>query len=160
MSRRKLKPAGIEWRELTFAATQLFIRRRIRWRGQKSIVTHPIRHTLRPVVDACELRAFAHVEPVATFCVDMHFHRPFRLLAFFVIANDDTSHMKPVLAQLQKYEEAKRPVEVHIYAKGGHGFNMGKRSKLASIHDWPQRMADWMGDNGYLKAASNTVTNK
>ena len=80
--------------------------------------------------------------------------------AFFVIANDDTSHMKPVLAQLQQYEAAKRPVEVHIYAKGGHGFNMGKRSKLASIHDWPQRMADWMGDSGYLKSASITATNK
>ena len=80
--------------------------------------------------------------------------------AFFVIANDDTSHMKPVLAQLQQYEAAKRPVEVHIYAKGGHGFNLGKRSKLASIRDWPQRMADWMGDNGYLKSSSNTATNK
>ncbi len=70
--------------------------------------------------------------------------------AFFVIANDDVFHMKPVLAQLQKYEDAKRPVEVHIYAKGGHGFNLGSRSKLASIHDWPQRMADWLGDNGFL----------
>ena len=80
--------------------------------------------------------------------------------AFFVIANDDTSHMKPVLAQLQQYEAAKRPVEVHIYAKGGHGFNMGKRSKLASIHDWPQRMADLMGDNRFLTAPTNTVTNK
>lgn len=80
--------------------------------------------------------------------------------AFFVIANDDVGHMKPVLAQLQKYEDAKRPVEVHIYAKGGHGFNLGKRSKLASIHDWPQRMADWLGDNGFLNPSSNTVTNK
>ncbi len=73
--------------------------------------------------------------------------------AFFVIANDDVFHMKPVLTQLQEYEDAKRPVEVHIYAKGGHGFNMGQRSKLASIHDWPQRMADWLGDNGFLKAS-------
>jgi acetyl esterase/lipase len=72
--------------------------------------------------------------------------------AFFVIANDDTAHMKPVLAQLQEYEAAKRPVEVHIYAQGAHGFNMGNRSKLASIHDWPQRMADWLADNGFLKS--------
>ncbi|HEX7652588.1 MAG TPA: alpha/beta hydrolase, partial [Verrucomicrobiae bacterium] len=70
--------------------------------------------------------------------------------AFFVIANDDIYHMKPVLDQLMKYEAAKLPVEVHIYAKGGHGFNLGKRSKLASIHEWPQRMTDWLGDNGYL----------
>ncbi len=73
--------------------------------------------------------------------------------ALFVIANDDVFHMKPVLAQLQKYEDAKRPVEVHIYAKGGHGFNLGTRSKLASIQGWPQRMADWLADNGFLTPA-------
>ena len=77
--------------------------------------------------------------------------------AFFVIANDDVYHMKPVLDQVQKYEEAKLPVEVHIYAKGGHGFNLGQRSKLASIHDWPQRMTDWLGDNGYLTRGTNAV---
>lgn len=71
--------------------------------------------------------------------------------AFFLVANDDTSHVGPVLAQLEKYREAKRPVEVHLYARGGHGFNMGNRSKLASIHSWPQRMADWLADNGFLQ---------
>jgi len=72
--------------------------------------------------------------------------------AFFLVANDDTSHVGPVLAQLEKYREAKRPVEVHLYARGGHGFNLGNRSKLASIHSWPQRMADWLADNGFLSA--------
>jgi hypothetical protein len=28
---------------------------------------------------------------------------------------------------------------------------MGNRSKLATIHDWPQRMADWLKDNGWLQ---------
>jgi acetyl esterase/lipase len=70
--------------------------------------------------------------------------------AFFVVANDDNSHVGPVIAQLEKYRQAKRPVEVHLYAQGGHGFNLGGRSKLASIKDWPQRMADWLADNGFL----------
>jgi acetyl esterase/lipase len=73
--------------------------------------------------------------------------------AFFVVANDDTSHVGPVLAQLEKYRRAKRPVEVHWYAQGGHGFNMGTRSKLASIQGWPQRMADWMAESNLLKPA-------
>jgi acetyl esterase/lipase len=72
--------------------------------------------------------------------------------AFFLVANDDHSHVRPVIAQLEKYRAAKRPVEVHIYSKGGHGFNMGNRSKLASIKGWPQRMADWLADNGFLNA--------
>jgi acetyl esterase/lipase len=71
--------------------------------------------------------------------------------AFFVVANDDNSHVNPVIAQLEKYRQAKRPVEVHLFAQGGHGFNLGARSKLASIKGWPQRMADWLADNGLLK---------
>jgi acetyl esterase/lipase len=70
--------------------------------------------------------------------------------AFFLVANDDTSHVKPVLDQVAKYEEAKLPVEVHLYARGAHGFGMGGRSKLASIKTWTQRLTDWLGDSGFL----------
>ncbi|MGP8200060.1 MAG: alpha/beta hydrolase [Limisphaerales bacterium] len=70
--------------------------------------------------------------------------------AFFLVANDDTNHVGAVLSLLDKYHEAGRSVEAHIYAQGGHGFNMGNRSKLTSIHDWPQRMADWLADNNIL----------
>lgn len=76
--------------------------------------------------------------------------------AFFLVANDDDSHVRPVINLMQKYRAAKLPVEVHLYAHGGHGFNMGARSKLTSIKTWPQRMADWMADNGLLQAASAT----
>jgi acetyl esterase/lipase len=73
--------------------------------------------------------------------------------AFFVIANDDTSHMGAILKLVEIYHEAKRPMEVHIYERGGHGFNMGGRSKLASIHTWPQRLTDWINDNHILQPA-------
>jgi len=42
---------------------------------------------------------------------------------------------------------------LHLYAKGGHGFNQGQRSKLATIHGWPQRLTDWLGDNNILDPA-------
>jgi len=77
--------------------------------------------------------------------------------AFFLVANDDPGHVGPVLDQLEKYRTAKRPVEVHLYARGGHGFNLGNRSKLASIHSWPQRMADWLADSGFLGPADSTA---
>lgn len=80
--------------------------------------------------------------------------------AFFLVANDDHSHVRPVLAQLEKYRAAKRPVEVHLYAKGGHAFNMGNRSKLASIKGWPQRLADWLADNNFLQLAPSPVPQK
>jgi acetyl esterase/lipase len=71
--------------------------------------------------------------------------------AFFLVANDDLSHIGPVKKQLEMYNKAGKPVEVHIYGAGGHGFNLGKRSKLSSIRNWPQRMADWLSDNHFLE---------
>ena len=70
--------------------------------------------------------------------------------AFFVVANDDNSHVGPVLAQIEKYRQVRRPVEVHLYARGGHGFNLGRRSKYSSIKGWPQRMTEWMEDSGFI----------
>jgi len=80
--------------------------------------------------------------------------------AFFLVANDDWSHVGPVLSQLEKYRQARRPIEVHLYARGGHGFNMGNRSKLASIKGWPQRLADWMADNNILQPAPTTSSSR
>ncbi len=53
-----------------------------------------------------------------------------------------------VVSLLEKYRAAKVPVEVHIYSKGNHAFNMGNRSTLNSIKTWPQRLADWLKDTG------------
>ena len=72
--------------------------------------------------------------------------------AFIVVTNDDRGHVEPVVALLEKYRVAERPVEVHIFARGGHAFNMGSRSQLATLKHWPDRMADWMQDGGLLKA--------
>ncbi len=70
--------------------------------------------------------------------------------AFMLAANDDTCCSGPVVDLLEKYRKANVPIEVHIYAQGKHAFNMGKRSQLASIKNFPQRMGDWLSDNGYL----------
>ena len=71
--------------------------------------------------------------------------------AFLLAANDDLCCANPVVELLNKYRKANVSIEVHLYAQGNHAFNMGNRSQLNSIKSWPQRMADWLGDNGYLK---------
>lgn len=71
--------------------------------------------------------------------------------AFLLVANDDWCCSGPVVDILNKYRKTTVPIEVHIYAQGNHAFNMGNRSSLNSIKTWPQRMADWLSDNGYLK---------
>jgi acetyl esterase/lipase len=72
------------------------------------------------------------------------------LPAFLLVANDDRGAARTIASLFQKYRDTGVPVEAHIFARGGHGFNMGKRSKLESLKNWPQRMADWMADNGIL----------
>jgi acetyl esterase/lipase len=73
--------------------------------------------------------------------------------AFLLVANDDKGASPTITSLLPKLREAKVPVETHIYAKGGHGFNMGYRSKLETLRGWPQRLADWMADNRILDPA-------
>lgn len=73
---------------------------------------------------------------------------------FYLTANDDRGPARLIASLLPRYREAKVPIEAHIYAHGGHGFNMGNRSKLETLKSWPQRMADWMADNGILSPAS------
>ncbi|MDB5120441.1 MAG: 1,4-beta-xylanase [Sphingobacteriales bacterium] len=70
--------------------------------------------------------------------------------AFMLAANNDECCSLPVVSLLQKYRTAKVPIEVHIYAKGAHAFNMGSRSEFSSLRAWPQRMADWLLDMNFL----------
>ena len=70
---------------------------------------------------------------------------------FMIAANDDECCSQPIVQLLQLYRKANVKAEVHLYAQGKHGFNMGNRSALKSINSWPQRMGDWLDDSGYLK---------
>ncbi|MGN6398514.1 MAG: alpha/beta hydrolase [Mucilaginibacter sp.] len=71
--------------------------------------------------------------------------------AFLLAASDDPCCAVPIIQLLQRYRDAKVPVEAHLFTSGGHGFNMGQRSKLKSINTWPQRLADWLSDNHILQ---------
>jgi acetyl esterase/lipase len=72
---------------------------------------------------------------------------------FLLVADDDVSHASAVVSLLNGYRAARASVEVHIFARGQHAFNMGYRSQLATIRGWPQRMMDWMADNNILNPA-------
>jgi len=77
--------------------------------------------------------------------------------AFLIAANDDEYGCDAAaLALFEKFREAKVSVEAHFIAQGKHAFNMGERSPFKAINHWPDRMADWLGDRGYLR---NGVSN-
>ena len=73
--------------------------------------------------------------------------------AFLLVADDD-NHTDSVFKLFSLYRAARIPVEVHVITQGAHAFGMGNRSRFTSIREWPQRLADWMGDNNVLHPAA------
>ena len=71
--------------------------------------------------------------------------------AFLLASNGDDCCSEPIIKLVMMHRKAKVPVEVHLFEKGAHAFNMGYRSPFVTLQHWPQRLADWMNDNGWLK---------
>jgi acetyl esterase/lipase len=74
--------------------------------------------------------------------------------AFLLVANNDQGASPVILSLLDKYRAARVPVEAHILSGGNHGFNMGYRSNLKAVRDWPHLLVDWMDDMGLLQKKS------
>ena len=69
---------------------------------------------------------------------------------FLVAATDDQLGLVPDTVSLyEKWYLAKKPVELHLYAKGGHGFGMRKQN--IPTDSWIDRFADWLDLQGFLK---------
>jgi len=75
--------------------------------------------------------------------------------AFFLAANDDTGAAQTITTLMEKYRAAGIPAEIHLFAQGHHAFNMGSRSDLVTIHNWPQRLADWLTDSRLLRPSGS-----
>ena len=67
--------------------------------------------------------------------------------AFCLHAGDDKSVENSVAVYLAQ-KQFGIPAELHIYAKGGHGFGMRKSG--GPVNDWPNRVAEWMKSMGYI----------
>ena len=66
---------------------------------------------------------------------------------FTAIAQDDRMLFKVVEGLYADWSNADRPAELHIFAKGGHGFGMVRRG--LPVDRWIDLMEDWLGDQGF-----------
>lgn len=69
---------------------------------------------------------------------------------FLVHANDDEA-VDPATSGIRMYlawRKAGIPVELHVYATGGHGFGMYKKGKPTD--DWSERFRVWLDGQGFL----------
>jgi acetyl esterase/lipase len=71
--------------------------------------------------------------------------------SFFVHAEDDPVTADSSILTYLALKKEKVPAEMHVYAKGGHGF--GLRPSANPCSKWPERCADWMKAQGLLKPA-------
>ena len=61
---------------------------------------------------------------------------------FIVQAEDDPVHVENATAYFLALKGAKVPAELHIYAKGGHGYGL-RRTELP-VTTWPQTVEAWL----------------
>jgi hypothetical protein len=68
---------------------------------------------------------------------------------FLAIALDDPLFaVNKDLELIQSWREARRPIEVHLYERGGHGFGMGDMSSSSAM--WIDQFYAWMNDRGIV----------
>lgn len=70
--------------------------------------------------------------------------------AFIVAGSADKCCGPPAVALYQQLVAAGVSAELHMYADTDHAFNMGQRSERLSDVHWPDRLADWLSDGGWL----------
>jgi acetyl esterase/lipase len=68
---------------------------------------------------------------------------------FFAHASDDPIKSDNSAIMYLALRRAGVPAEMHIYAKGGHGF--GLRPSVDACSTWPARCAEWMRGQGIVK---------
>lgn len=73
-----------------------------------------------------------------------------RLVPFIAAASDDQLGL--ALKSIQLYNRwlaGNYPVELHLYANGGHGFGMGTQD--LPVDTWYLRFEDWLKQYKHLK---------
>ena len=68
---------------------------------------------------------------------------------FFAHAGNDGVKAENSVAMYLALKKAGVAAELHVYTTGGHGF--GLRPSAQPCSTWPQRCAEWMKSQGYLK---------
>lgn len=69
--------------------------------------------------------------------------------AFLTAGSLDECCAQSTIDLYQQLRNAGVPAELHMYAGAGHAFNLDESSRLSIIH-WPDRLADWLADGGWL----------
>ncbi|WP_162875553.1 alpha/beta hydrolase [Sphingomonas crusticola] len=70
--------------------------------------------------------------------------------AFIAAGTLDQCCAPPALSLYSQLREAKVSAELHLFASTDHGFNVAMHNERISIQHWPDRLFDWLSDEGWL----------
>jgi acetyl esterase/lipase len=70
--------------------------------------------------------------------------------AFITAGSLDQCCAEPALTLYSQLRKAGVSAELHLFADMDHGFNIAAHSESLSILHWPDRLADWLSDGGWL----------
>lgn len=70
--------------------------------------------------------------------------------AFITAGSIDPCCATPALALYDQLRLAGVSAELHMFADTDHGFNLAMHNDRISIQHWPDRLADWLSDGGWL----------
>jgi len=68
--------------------------------------------------------------------------------AFLCVASDDERPARTAVLVFERLRGRGIAAELHVYARGGHGFGM--RDRPLPITAWPLRFHEWLADQGLL----------
>lgn len=69
--------------------------------------------------------------------------------AFIAAGTLDDCCAAPAVALYEQLRGARRVAELHMFAGAGHAFNLDESNRISIIH-WPDRLADWLLDEGLM----------
>jgi len=75
--------------------------------------------------------------------------------AFIAAGSLDKCCAEPAVTLYEQLRRAGVSAELHMFAGTDHGFNVAVHDDRLSIQHWPDRLADWLGDEGWLGSAGN-----
>lgn len=71
--------------------------------------------------------------------------------AFITAGSKDDCCAAPAVALYEQLRTGGRDAELHMYAGAGHAFNLDESNRISIVH-WPDRLADWLADEGFMDA--------